>query len=120
MKKAILVISAVLGFAFIAQAADTNTTFSWQRPDQSGTLTISNLTLKGTVALPAGMTLGSLSTVTTNVTITADAPVTNVVLQTYVPTFILSDGTTNAIAFPTNIVIQRGAAPTITKTNVTP
>jgi len=48
----------------------------------------------------------------TNVTGLA-AFVTNIVIQTYVPTFMLADGTTNATAIMTNIVIQAGAVPVV-------
>ncbi len=142
LSKSLLVIAAVLGFAFIAQAADTNTVFQWQRPDQSGTLTISNLTLKGTVSLPAGASVGNLSTVTTNVVgnqATASGTVTPVGRITWtncVPVFhtvTLLDSATNPVtmnvctaqvttvyAAISNVTVTVDCVTNVVKTNITP
>jgi len=67
MKSFLCILTVLAILSLPAVAADTNTVFQWQRPDQSGLLTVSNLNLKGAVSLPAGTSVGNLSVVLTNV-----------------------------------------------------
>ena len=67
MKSFLVILTVLATLSLPAAAADTNTVFKWQRPDQSGMLTISNLNLRGAVSLPAGASLANLPVVLTNV-----------------------------------------------------
>jgi len=123
MKKVLTILVLMVAvLACAAQAADTNTVFDWQRPNQSGMLTISNLTLAGSAILPAGTTIGGAG-YTTN--ISAAAYVTNAtvaITATWTTQLCANvDGTTNTVITPsalTGTMTLQKATPTAQ--NVTP